>query len=401
MDKSRVGARVGAIKPSATLAVDARAKAFKAAGEDVIGFGAGEPDFATPNHIVEAAVAACQDPVSHNYSPAQGQPALREAIATKTARDSGVEVDPTQVLVTNGGKHAIFNAFQTILDPGDEVLLPAPYWTTYPEPVRFAGATPIVLPTHEPSGFKVTVDQLDSARTEATKALVFVSPSNPTGAVYTPEETKAIGEWALENGVWMLTDEIYEHLTYGENSFESVLALVPGLVDHCIILNGCAKSYAMTGWRLGWMIAPSDVSRAATSLQSHSTSNVCNIAQAAGIAALTGDQSSIAKMRSEFDSRREVIHQMLNEIPGVSCLDPEGAFYAFPNLTGLVGKTFGETVPEDTLELADAVLEQAKVAFVPGEAFGAPGYGRFSFALDSTAMVEGVQRIHDLVTTAS
>jgi aspartate aminotransferase len=393
----RISRRIAAITESATLAVDAKAKALKAAGEPVIGFGAGEPDFPTPAHIVEAAVAACRDPKMHKYSPAAGLPELKEAIAAKTLRDSGVTVSPNQVLVTNGGKHAVYNTFEALLNPGEEVLLPAPYWTTYPEPIALAGATPVVLPTDISSGFKVTVDQLEAARTERTKALVFVSPSNPTGAVYTPEETEAIGRWAAEHGIWVLTDEIYEHLVYDEHRFSSILALVPELADRCVILNGVAKTYAMTGWRVGWMIGPADLIKAATNLQSHSTSNVANVSQAAAIAALNGGLDDVFEMRAAFDRRRRLMHSLLSGIDGVECLSPEGAFYAFPSFEGVLGREIRGKRPATTSELADLILEEAKVAIVPGEAFGSPGYARFSFALGDDDLGEGINRIADLL----
>ena len=401
MGTQRIATRIAEIAPSATLAVDAKAKALKAQGESVIGFGAGEPDFATPAPIVEAAQRACADPKYHRYSPAAGLPELREAIAQKTLRDSAVDVDASQVLVTNGGKHAVFASCVSILDEGDELLLPAPFWTTYPETVALAGAKTVVLPTHEATGFQVTVDQLEAARTERTKALMFVSPSNPTGAVYDRESIKAIGEWAVEHGIWVITDEIYEHLVYGDKKFYSILNLVPELADTCIILNGVAKTYAMTGWRVGWMVGPNDVIKAATNLQSHSTSNVCNVAQAAALAAVSGPLDAVHEMRSVFDRRRQVIHKMINAIPGVTCLEPEGAFYAFANFTAVLGRDFNGTRPQNTLELADAVLDQVKVAFVPGEAFGSPGYGRFSFAMADADMEEGIRRLHQFVDSGA
>jgi aspartate aminotransferase len=397
---SRIASRIAAIAPSATLAVDAKAKALKAAGEPVIGFGAGEPDFPTPAHIFAAAVAAAGDPKNHRYTPTPGLPELRDAIATKTLRDSGVEVSPTQVLVTNGGKHAVYNTLLTLVDEGDEVLLPAPYWTTYPEPVALAGGQVVEIPTTADDGFRVTVEQLEAARTARTKALVFVSPSNPTGAVYPRDEIEAIGRWAAEHGIWVLTDEIYEHLVYGDNEHHSILALVPELADQCVILNGVAKTYAMTGWRVGWMIGPPDVIAAASNLQSHSTSNVANVSQRAALAAVSGDLSAVSEMRATFDRRRQQIWKALSAIDGVVCPEPQGAFYAFPNLEGLLGRRYGDAKPSSTLELADLVLEQAKVAFVPGEAFGAPGYARFSFALGDDDLGEGIGRIADLVADA-
>jgi aspartate/methionine/tyrosine aminotransferase len=401
MAPERLSRRVSAITESATLAVDARAKALKAAGEPVIGFGAGEPDFPTPAHVVEAAVEAARDVKNHRYTPAAGLPELKEAIAAKTLRDSKVEVAASQVLVTNGGKHAVYNTFEALLNPGDEVLLPAPYWTTYPEPIALAGGVSVVLPTDVESGFRVTVEQLEAARTDKTKALVFVSPSNPTGAVYPPEEVRAIGEWALKHGIWVITDEIYEHLTFGDNVFTSILAEVPGLADTCVILNGVAKTYAMTGWRVGWMIGPADLIKAATNLQSHSTSNVANVSQRAAIAALEGGLECVEEMREAFARRAILIHGLLNDIPGVTCMVPQGAFYAFPSMEGLFGRNFGGVTPTTTSELCEVILDQAKVALVPGEAFDAPGYVRISFAVSDADIVEGIGRIADLVAKSS
>ncbi len=397
MSSGRVSSRVGSITPSATLAITAKAKQLRAAGRPVIGFGAGEPDFATPDYIVEAAVAACRDPKNHKYSPAAGQPELKAAIADKTKRDSGLDVDPAQVVVTNGGKHAVYNAIAAIVDAGDDVLIPTPFWTTYPEPVRLAGGTPVFVETDISSGFKVSVDSLEAARTPRTKALIFVSPSNPSGAVYTAEEVTAIGRWAAGNDVWVLTDEIYEHLVYDDTTFASMPALVPEIADSCLVLNGVAKTYAMTGWRVGWAIAPADVAKSLGSLQSHQTSNVCNVAQAAALAAVSGDLSAVYEMRSHFDRRRQTMHQKLSAMSGVECLKPDGAFYAFPSFIGLLGRTIGGTTIASTLDLADVALEQANVAFVPGEAFGSPGYGRFSYALGDEDLAEGLDRFAALV----
>jgi aspartate aminotransferase len=396
---NRTSARLASIAESATLAVDAKAKALKAKGENVIGFGAGEPDFPTPDNIVEAAVRACRDPKNHKYTPAAGLPELREAIAVKTERDSGFECSASQVLVTNGGKHAVFTAFATLCDPGDEVICPAPYWTTYPETITLAGGVPVVVQTDETTGFRVTVEQLEAARTPRTKALLFVSPDNPSGAVYTPDEVEAIGRWALDTGVWVLTDEIYEHLTYDDNRFVSMPTVVPELAEQCIIVNGVAKTYAMTGWRVGWMIGPGDVMKAAINFQSHSTSNVSNIAQHASLEAVSGDLSAVAMMRAAFARRAVTMHAMLNEIPGVTAIKPQGAFYCYPNFTELLGRPLGPngTVSADTLQLADVILGEAKVAFVPGEAFGTPGYARFSFAMAEDDMEEGIRRIAKFV----
>jgi aspartate/methionine/tyrosine aminotransferase len=397
MTASRISARIGGIGESATLAVDAKAKALKAAGRPVIGFGAGEPDFPTPDYIVEAAVEAARDPKNHRYSPAGGLPELKQAIVDKTKRDSGYEIEPAQVLVTNGGKHAVYNAFATLLDPGDEVLLPAPYWTTYPEAIRLAGGVPVEVLADETQGYKVTVEQLEAARTDRTKVLLFCSPSNPTGAVDSPEEIKAIGQWALANGLWVVTDEIYEHLTYGDTESVSVPVVVPELANRTIVLNGVAKTYAMTGWRVGWMIGPKDVVKAATNLQSHQTSNVCNVAQRAAIAALTGDLSAVDEMKVAFDRRRRTMVSMLNEIPGVECPEPTGAFYAYPSVKGVLGREIAGRTPTTSAELAELILDQAEVAVVPGEAFGAPGYLRLSYALGDDDLAEGVSRIAKLL----
>ena len=393
----RISRRVAAIAESATLAIDAKAKALKAAGEDVIGFGAGEPDFPTPHHIVEAAVAACHQPRYHHYTPGAGLPELRAAIAAKTARDSGLRVEPSQVLVTNGGKHALYQAFTTLLDPGDQVLLPSPYWVTYPEAISLTGAEPVVVEAGQSSGFRVSVEQLEAAATDRTKLLVFVSPSNPTGAVYPREEVEAIGRWAAGRGLWVLTDEIYEHLVYGDARFTSMPAAVPELADRCVVVNGVAKTYAMTGWRVGWMIGPPDVVRAAANLQSHATSNVANVSQAAALAAVSGDLHDVREMGAAFDRRRRKMLELLRAIPGVSCVEPEGAFYAFPSFAGVLGRELRGRRPATSMELADLILEEAKVAIVPGEAFGAPGYARLSYALGDDDLVEGVTRIAKLV----
>jgi aspartate/methionine/tyrosine aminotransferase len=396
----RISRRIAAISESATLAVDAKAKALKAAGKPVIVFGAGEPDFPTPDYIVEAAIAAARNPVMHRYTPAGGLPALKEAIVAKTARDSGLQVTPAQVLVTNGGKQAIYEAFATMLDPGDEVLLPAPYWTTYPEAIRLAGGVPVPVVADEQSGYLVSAAQLEAARTPRTKVLLFCSPSNPTGAVYPPEQVEEIGRWAADAGLWVLTDEIYEHLTYGGVTAPSMPVLVPELADRCVVVNGVAKTYAMTGWRVGWIVGPADVVKAATNLQSHATSNVANVSQAAAIAALTGDLSAAATMREAFDRRRQTIVSMLREIPGIACPEPQGAFYAYPSVKGLLGRAIGGRTPESSLELAELILEEAEVAVVPGEAFGTPGYLRMSYALGDDDLVEGVRRMQRLLGSA-
>jgi aspartate/methionine/tyrosine aminotransferase len=389
----RISRRIAAVNESATLAIDAKAKARKAAGDDVINFGAGEPDFPTPDHIVEAAIEACRDPRNHRYTPAAGIPDLRAAIAKKTARDSGYAVEPAQVLVTNGGKHAIFNAFATLLDPGDEVLVPAPFWTTYPEAIALAGGVPVILPTDESTGFKVTVEQLEAARTPRTKMLLFVSPSNPSGSVYDRAQIEAIGSWAVAEGLWVLTDEIYEHLVYDHHVHHSMPVVVPELADRCVVVNGVAKTYAMTGWRVGWMLAPADVIKAATNLQSQSTSNVANVAQRAALAAVSGDLSSTEVMRQAFDRRRRRMFELLNQAPGVTCIEPEGAFYAFPSFRGALGRDIRGRRAETTMELAEILLDEALVAIVPGEAFGAEGYARLAYALGDDDAEEGITRI--------
>jgi aspartate aminotransferase len=397
----RVSARAAAVSPSATLAVDAKAKALQAQGEHVIGFGAGEPDFPTPEHIVAAAEAACRDPRAHKYSPTAGLPELRQAVAAKTMRDSGLEVTASQVLVTNGGKQAIANSFAVLCDPGDEVVVIAPYWTTYPESIRLAGGLPVVVATDAASGFVASVEQLEAVRTPRTKVLLFVSPSNPTGAVYPRAAIEALGHWAAEHGLWVLTDEIYEHLVYGGAEHHSMPVLVPELTDRCVVVNGVAKTYAMTGWRVGWMIGPPDVVTAATNVQSHETSNVANVSQRAALAALSGDLEAVGAMRRAFDRRRRTIHAMLNEIEGVECPLPEGAFYAFPSVEGLLGREIRGRRPASSADLAELAIEEAQVAVVPGEAFGAPGYFRMSYALGDEDLVEGVSRLAKLFGDAA
>ena len=396
----RVSDRVGAIAESATLAVDARAKALKAAGRPVIGFGAGEPDFPTPAPIVEAAAEACRDPRNHHYTPAAGLPELRDAVAAKTARDSGLAVAPAQVLITNGGKQAVYQAFATLLDPGDEVLLPAPFWTTYPEAIALAGGVPVQVHADGSSGYLVSVAQLEAARTARTKVLLFCSPSNPTGAVYPPEQVAEIGRWAAEAGIWVVTDEIYEHLTYGDAEHVSMPVAVPELADRCVVVNGVAKTYAMTGWRVGWMIGPADVVKAAANLQSHLTSNVANVSQRAALAAVSGDLTAVHEMRTAFDRRRQTIVRMLREVPGVECPEPLGAFYAYPSVRGLLGRDLRGRTPATSAQLAELILDEVEVAVVPGEAFGTPGYLRLSYALGDDDLVEGITRIQKLAAEA-
>ena len=397
MTIQRLSSRVGSIAESATLAVTNKVRELRAAGEPVIGFGAGEPDFPTPDHIVAAAAAACADPVNHRYSPAGGLPELRAALVDKTERDSGWRPDVSQVLVTNGGKHAVYNTCAALLNPGDEVLLPAPYWTTYPECIALAGGTTVVLQTDVASGFRVTVDQLEAARTAHTKALFFVSPSNPSGVVYPAGEITAIGRWAAEYGIWVIADEIYEHLTYDGHEHHSIRALVPDLADTCVVLNGVAKTYAMTGWRVGWMIGPADLVRAAGNLQSHATSNVSNVSQRAALAAVAGDLADVRAMREAFDRRRVAMTGLLRQIDGLELLEPQGAFYAYPDMSALLGREIVGRTAATTNELAGIILEEAKVAIVPGEAFGTPGYARLSFALGDDDLREGLTRMVDLL----
>jgi aspartate aminotransferase len=396
----RISARVAAITESATLAVDAKARARRAEGRPVIGFGAGEPDFPTPDYIVEAAVRACAQPRFHHYTPNMGLPELREAVAAKTARDSGWDVHAGQVMITNGGKQAVFEAFAALLDPGDEVLLPTPHWTTYPEAISLTGARPVTVLTDERSGYLTSVEDLERHRTAATKMLVFVSPSNPTGAVYPPDQVAEIGRWAAANGIWVVTDEIYQHLVYGDARFVSMPAVVPELADRCVVVNGVAKTYAMTGWRVGWMIGPPDVIKGAADLQSHLTSNVCNVAQAAALAAVSGDLSAVAAMREAFDRRRLTMTQMLNEAPGVLCPLPEGAFYCYPSVKGVLGSDLAGKRPQTSAELAELLLDEVDVAVVPGEAFGTPGYFRLSYALGDADLQEGIVRIGKLFAQA-
>jgi aspartate aminotransferase len=398
---ARLSQRIASIAESATLAVDTKAKALKAAGRPVIGFGAGEPDFPTPKPVVDAAVAACTDPRNHRYSPAAGLPELRAAIAAKTARDSGYTVDQSQVLVTNGGKQAVYQSFAALLDPGDEVLLPSPYWTTYPEAISLAGGVSVPVLTDDTTGYLASVEQLDAARTPRTKVLLFNSPSNPTGAVYPPHLVEEIGRWAVEHGIWVITDEIYEHLVYGDARHVSMPVVVPEIADTCVVVNGVAKTYAMTGWRVGWMIGPADVIKAASNLQSHLSSNVANVSQRAALEAVAGPLDAVAEMRAAFDRRRRTIVDMLSAIPGVSCPEPEGAFYAYPSVKELLGREIRGVHPSSSMELAELILEQAEVAVVPGEAFGSPGYLRLSYALGDDELIEGVRRIDALLREAA
>ncbi len=396
--KPRISSRIAAIAESATLAVDGKAKALKAAGRPVIGFGAGEPDFPTPDYIVDAAAAAARVVANHRYTPTPGLPELREAIVAKTKRDSNLDITVDQVLITNGGKQAVYQAFATIINDGDEVLLPSPYWTTYPECIKLAGGTAVEVFADETQNYLVSVDQLESARTPKTKALLFCSPSNPTGSVYSPEQVKAIGEWALKNNIWIISDEIYEHLLYDGATAPSLPVVVPAIADTCIILNGVAKTYAMTGWRVGWMIGPKDVIKAATNLQSHLTSNVSNLSQRAALAAVSGDLSAVHMMGEAFNRRRKLIVDLLNEVPGFVCPTPQGAFYVYPSVKGALGKAIRGKTPTTSAELATILLDEVEVAAVPGEAFGPSGYLRFSYATSDADIVEGIGRIKALLT---
>jgi aspartate aminotransferase len=389
--------RILEMEESPTLAVTAKAKALRAAGEPVIGFGAGEPDFPTPANVVEAAQRAAADPASHRYTPTQGLPALRQAVVEKTKRDSGLDVSTDQVVVANGGKHALYNVFMALLDPGAEVLIPAPYWVSYPEQVKLAGGVPVAVPTTKETGFRASVDQLEAHRTAATKALVFVSPSNPTGAVYPSDQIAEVGRWAAEHGIWVITDEIYEHLVYGAARFASLPVVAPEAAERTIVVNGVAKTYAMTGWRVGWSISTVELAKGMNKLQSQSTSNVCNVAQLAAIEALGGPQDAVAEMRSAFDRRRQLAVAKLSAIDGVEVVEPEGAFYVFPSFEAVLGRELAGRKVETTLELAEVLLEEAKVALVPGEAFGSPGYARLSYALSDSDLEEGIDRIGDLL----
>ncbi|PPF63191.1 aspartate aminotransferase [Clavibacter michiganensis] len=397
-EPTRISHRIASIAESATLKVDSKAKALQAQGRPVISYAAGEPDFATPAHIVEAASRAVLDPKNYKYTPAVGLPDLREAIAAKTLRDSGLEVSASQVIVTNGGKQAVYQSFATLLDPGDEVLLPTPYWTTYPEAIRLAGGVPVDVFAGSEQNYLVTVEQLEAARTERTKVLLFVSPSNPTGAVYSEEQTRAIGEWAEANGLWVITDEIYQNLTYDGVRAISIVEAVPALADRTILVNGVAKTYAMTGWRVGWMVGPADAIKGAANLQSHLSSNVSNISQRAALEALNGPQDAVEEMRLAFDRRRKAIVAGLNAIDGIVCPTPEGAFYVYPDVTGLLGRSWGGVTPTTSLELADLILDQAEVAAVPGEAFGPSGFLRLSYALGDEPLAEGIERLQKLFT---
>ena len=391
-----ISQRAAGIEPSATLAIAAEAKRLRAAGEPVISFGAGEPDFSTPGYIVDAAIAAARDPAMHHYSATPGFPDLREAIAA-SHRDYGLDVDASQVVVTNGAKQAVFTAFQLWLDPGDEVLIPAPYWVTYPASIELASGVPVYVDTSDESGFEVTVDQLEAATNERTRALLFVSPSNPTGAVYPRDRMEAIGRWAADAGIWVVTDEIYYRLIYGDATFHSLPAVVPELGARSVVISGVSKTYAMTGWRVGWLIGPTSVAEAATRVQSHLSSNVSNVAQAAALAALTGPDDAPNAMREAFDRRRQTMVEMLNAVPGIKCEMPDGAFYTFPNLSGLLGVDVAGRSAATTMDLAGLLLDEIKIAVVPGEAFGAPGYARFSFALADDELVEGLSRLQELV----
>ncbi|MGH3650057.1 MAG: pyridoxal phosphate-dependent aminotransferase [Acidimicrobiia bacterium] len=384
----RVSRRLAGLTGSATLAINSRAREMAAAGRDVISFGAGEPDFPTPEHIVLAATRAAADPSNHHYTANLGLASLRTAVADYTKRYSGVDVAIDQILVTNGAKQAIFQTFAALLDPGDEVLLPAPHWVTYPSGIELAGGVPVSVPTTMEAAFKVTVDDLDLHLTPSTKLVVLVSPSNPTGAVYTADETRVIGEWAEQHDIWVVADEIYQRLVYGtEEVAPSVAAVTKGL-DNFVLVNGVAKSFAMTGWRVGWMIGPPDLVGAAARHQSHATGNVNNIAQMAAVEALTGPQDTVVTMREAFDKRRQRMLSMLATAPGVDCSEPEGAFYVFPRVVNLLNDRHPTSAA-----LAEALLDEAGIAVVPGESFGTPGFVRLSYALSDDDLERGVSRM--------
>ena len=401
--RRRISEQLASLAPSATLAIDEKAKALAEAGEPVISFGAGQPDFPTPSHIVSAAVEACGNPANHGYTASSGLAVLREAIAVKTFRDTSLEIGPKQVLVTNGAKHAIFSAFASLLDRGDEVIIPSPWWVTYPESVRLVGGVPIEVAAGAQAGFKVTVEQLEAAVSPKTKMLVFVSPSNPTGSVYSGEEMREIGRWAGEKGIWVLSDEIYEHFIYGDHTHHSIISVAPELGDRWIVVNGVSKTYAMTGWRVGWMIGPEDVIASAVNMQSHMTSNVSNVAQRAAMAALTGHQHAVGEMRAAFDTRRKLMVRLLQDMEGVSCVEPSGAFYTFPSFEGVLGRALGphKRRPDSTLELADLLLDEVNLAVVPGEAFSAPGHLRLSYALADEDLFEGMSRLQELISNSA
>lgn len=394
---AQLSTRIHNVAPSATLEVDLKAKALKASGIDIIGFGAGEPDFPTPDYIVRTAVEAAQDSKNHRYTATAGLPELREAIAHKTARDSGYEVDSQQIVVTNGGKHAVYASFQLILNEGDEVIVPTPCWVSYPETIKLAGGVPVEVFADAEHTFEPSIEQIEAATTERTKAIIINSPNNPTGAVWSADTLRAIAKWAIEHDVWVISDEIYEHMTYDDAETARIGSLVPEVRDRLIVLNGVAKTYAMTGWRVGWLLAPAEVAKAATKLQGHMTSNVSNVPQRAAVAAIAGDLSAVAAMREAFDRRRHAIVSALNELPGVSCEMPKGAFYAFADFTGLLGKPLGKngTVCENTVQLAALILDEVHVAAVPGEGFSAPGYIRFSYALADDDLAEGMRRLKE------
>ena len=389
--------RINTVAPSATLAVDSKAKAMKAAGLDVVGFGAGEPNFPTPANVVKAAADACLDTKNYKYTPTPGLPELREAIAAKMLRDSGYEVNADQVVVTNGGKQAVYESFQILLNDGDEVIIPAPYWTSYPEAVKLAGGVPVEVFAGADVNFEPSLEALEAARTEHTKAIIVNSPNNPTGAVWKPETVEAIGRWAVEHHIWVISDEIYEHLNYDDAHTTYIGAAVPECRGQLLVLNGVAKTYAMPGWRVGWMVAPLEVAKAAAKLQGHMTSNVANISQRAALAAVAGPLDEVHEMRKAFDARRRAIVTALNDIEGVNCPTPTGAFYVFADITALLGKPLGPkgTVSDTSADFAAALLDEAHVAAVPGEAFGAPGYLRFSYALADEDLAEGMRRFKE------
>ncbi len=383
----KIAQRAASLSPSLTLAIDSKAKAMKAAGEDVVGFGAGEPDFDTPQHIKDAAAAALAAGFT-KYTPSSGIPELRQAIADKFQRENGLTYKPSQIIVSNGGKHSCYNVILVTCQEGDEVIIPSPYWLSYPEMVKLAGAKPVILETTDKTEFKVTPAQLRAAITANTRLFILNSPSNPTGSVYTPDEIKALGDICVEKGVLIMSDEIYEHLTYDGAQVKSVASFSQAHYDHTIIVHGFAKVWSMTGWRLGFLAAPEPIAKAIDAVQSHSTSNPCSFAQKGGVAALTGSQEHLPKWLAEYAKRRTRAWEMLNAMPGVTCVNSKGAFYLFPNISGTGLKS---------ADFCARLLEQEKVAAVPGIAFGADDYIRISYATSLANIEKGLGRMDSFV----
>jgi aspartate aminotransferase len=391
---------VSALEPSATLAMAAKAKELSAAGKKVYDFSVGEPDFTTPRHICEAAVAAMQAGHTH-YTVASGIPELKKAIAKTYQRTSGLEYSPQQVIVSNGAKHSLHNIFATLCNPGDEVIIPAPYWVSYAELVKLTGAKPVILETQESNDFKLMPAQLSAAITPRTKLLLLCSPSNPTGSVYTPQELAALADIVLERNLLVVSDEIYEHLIYGDNKFVSFATVRPGLVDRTITVNGVSKSYAMTGWRIGWTLSPANIAKAMGDLQSQETSNPCSVSQYAAVAALEGPQECVGEMLKEFAKRRDFVRSKLAAIPGVSCTQMGGAFYAFANIKKHLSRTYGGVKCDNSAQWCLALLEQQNVGTVMGSAFGAEGYVRLSYAAGMQELEAGLDRIAKFIASST